>query len=465
MSARSGRSLRCLALALVALSSWATIVGADSSRTSVESPDSIAFRNGLWFDGAGFRPATFYSVGGILRRARPATVAQTIDLRGLYVVPAFGEAHNHNVEGEWNVDAVIRRYLQDGVFYVKIPGQIPEFSNRIKDRLNRPDSIDVAFSNGGFTGPGGHPIALYRDVLREHRYLPVAGALSPEWFDNRAYYIVDSRADLLAQWRRLVASRPDFVKVYLVCSEFFGQTHTPCRGRRGLDPTLLPDIVSLAHSAGRTVSAHVETATDFRIALEVGVDEITHIPGWFLVDAAMAPRARLSEVDARLVAERGVPVITTTVASRAMGPMRTEPGEPQDHHQFGAHGHAASHDQGEGAGRPEIERAEREVQVANLRLLRRHGAKILIGADHADTSLPEALNLLGMGIFSNLELLRMWAETTPRAIFPARRLGRLDEGFEASFLALEGNPLDDFTRVQRIRLRVKAGRLLHISDR
>jgi hypothetical protein len=39
-------------------------------------------------------------------------------------------------------------------------------------------------------------------------------------------------------------------------------------------------------------------------------------------------------------------------------------------------------------------------------------------------------------------------------------LRRFQEGYEASFLALAGNPLDDFEAVQAIRLRVKKGRLL-----
>jgi imidazolonepropionase-like amidohydrolase len=51
----------------------------------------------------------------------------------------------------------------------------------------------------------------------------------------------------------------------------------------------------------------------------------------------------------------------------------------------------------------------------------------------------------------------MWTETTARAIFPQRRIGRLQEGYEATFLALEGNPLLDWQQVRRIRFRFKQG--------
>ena len=40
---------------------------------------------------------------------------------------------------------------------------------------------------------------------------------------------------------------------------------------------------------------------------------------------------------------------------------------------------------------------------------------------------------------SNLELLQAWCVTTPRAIFPHRKLGRLADGFEASFFVLGGD--------------------------
>lgn len=105
----------------------------------------------------------------------------------------------------------------------------------------------------------------------------------------------------------------------------------------------------------------------------------------------------------------------------------------------------------------EAERTERGVMIANLRALRRHGVTVLIGSDHADTPLAEALNLHGTGVFTNAELLRMWSETTARAIFTERRIGRLAEGFEASFLVLEGNPITDFRNVQRIRLGSRRG--------
>jgi imidazolonepropionase-like amidohydrolase len=99
----------------------------------------------------------------------------------------------------------------------------------------------------------------------------------------------------------------------------------------------------------------------------------------------------------------------------------------------------------------------REIQVENLKLLHQAGVTIVIGSDHAETALAEALHLHQLGVFDNLTLLKMWSETTPQTIFPSRKIGRFEEGFEASFLVLQKNPLEDFKNVQTIKFRFKQG--------
>ena len=49
----------------------------------------------------------------------------------------------------------------------------------------------------------------------------------------------------------------------------------------------------------------------------------------------------------------------------------------------------------------------------------------------------------------------MWSETTPKVIFPHRRIGALQEGYEASFVVLEGDPIKDFNEVKKITMRVE----------
>jgi imidazolonepropionase-like amidohydrolase len=56
--------------------------------------------------------------------------------------------------------------------------------------------------------------------------------------------------------------------------------------------------------------------------------------------------------------------------------------------------------------------------------------------------------------------LKIWCENTPATIFPKRRIGYLKEGYEASFLVLAGNPLEDFNHTGKIEMRVKQGKIL-----
>ncbi len=448
--------VRFMALVLVGVS-CAVITGTPVSSIAVSEqravPKQYKFTNGRWFDGKGFRRDTVYTVNGLLTRVAPDRVDEVIDLHDGFVVPPFGEAHNHNVEGHWNIDRIVERYLHDGVFYVKNPNNIRQLTEQIVFRLNTPDSIDVVFANAGLTSSGGHPAPLYEHHLRTSRYRDIVGEVPPGWFDGRGYVLIDQKTDLETKWTRIVEGKPDFLKVFLVHSEDAGfpRSDAPSPQRKGLEPSLLPGVVDRAHRAGLRVTAHVETAADFRLAVSAGVDEIAHLPGWFVASSEQLDRTRLSEEDARLALQAGVTVVTTTVAMKPHGTGHEHQSEAASHHQVQpAHPSAFSMS-------PSLWLQGQEVMKHNLALLRRHGVSVAIGSDHAETSLEEALHLHALNLFDNLTLLKLWCEATPRAIFPSRKIGRLVDGYEASFLVLKDNPLARFEAVASIEMRVKQG--------
>lgn len=403
-----------------------TTTPARAAAPSSAAPPTYKFVNGQWFDGKGFQRKTFYSAGGVLTEKEPRKVDEVIDLQNGFVVPPFGDAHNHNIEKEYNLSKQIRTYLNDGIFYVKIPNNIRQFSKLIADKINNPASIDVAFANAGLTSTGGHPVRLYEDILSQNAYRGVAKG----WFDGKAYYLIDSEADLQTKWPSIVADKPDFIKIYLLYSDEYEarRADQTFYGRRGLNPQLLPLIVARAHKVKLRVTAHIETAADFHTALSAGVDEINHLPGHYLPTTQPAARFQISEEDAKLAARRGVVVVTTTM----VGKLREKD--------------------------PERVKAMYEAQVRNLRLLHTSGVPLAIGTDnYALTSLSEAMNLHEMKAFDNLTLLKLWCETTARAIFPERKIGHLKKGYEASFLVLGGNPVEDFEHVKAIKMRFKQG--------
>jgi imidazolonepropionase-like amidohydrolase len=253
--------------------------------------------------------------------------------------------------------------------------------------------------------------------------------------DGNVVNEVASAADIDRKWPGFIAGRPDFVKVFLLFSEQFAtrKDDPQYRFKRGIDPALVPEIARRAHAAGLRVSAHVYTAMDFHNALAGGVDDVAHMPGTGY-DPKLGPAAfRISEADARLAGQRRVTV--TTTLSWLADEMESD---------------AAA------AGR-----LVEEVIRPNVALLRKSGVTLLLGSDSFRHSpADEAMLLAKLRLFSNGELLKMWCETTPRAIFPGRRIGRLEAGYEASFLVLEGDPLADFGNTGKISLRVKKGLVL-----
>ena len=218
---------------------------------------------------------------------------------------------------------------------------------------------------------------------------------------------IDSEADLERKWPTLLAGKPDFVKIYLQHSE-------DAKANRGLDAALVPLIVGRAHRDGLRVSAHVTSAADFRTAAAAGVDEITHLP-----------LALLTPEDAELARRKKITVVTTVLSHR--------PNE-------GFTGHAA-----------------------NLALLKRSGVNVILGVDSDPMVIDEALAVSRLGVYTNVELVRMLTAATPRAIFPARKLGRFENGFEASLLALDANPLEDLAAIRRVSVRVKQGHVIEIA--
>ncbi len=396
---------------------------------AANAPHNYEFLNGRWFDDRMFVDRIFYSVHGVLSLKEPHQVDSVIDLKGKYVVPPYAEAHNHNIDGFKKVEERIKRYLADGIFYVKNPNSIPQRTSTMTGTINIPSSVDVMFSNGGLTATGGHPLELVRRNIG-------LGIFTDADAEGGMYYIIDSAGDLNRKWASIRAAKPDFIKTYLLYSEEFSKRKDDSAyfGWKGLDPGLLPRIVQRAHRDSLRVSTHVETGADFHNALAAGVDEINHMPG-FRTDSTLDFSVyEISEQDARDAARKHVVVVTTLADGSSTGSS------------------------------PYQERL-RLLHVTNLRLLKKYGVSLAIGSDaYRQTSVPEAMYIKQLGVFTNVELLRMWSGATAATIFPKRRIGHLRPGFESSFLVLDGDPLQDFSNTQKILLRFKQGARLPAGE-
>ncbi|MFN5134502.1 MAG: hypothetical protein ACK5DG_04225 [Chitinophagaceae bacterium] len=402
----------------------------------VYAQKNIHFINGQWFNGTGFNTTDFYSANGMLSKMKPPIVDTVIDLKQQYIIPPFGEAHNHSPDTELDFDIFNERYLSDGIFYIKNPNSIPFTTSKIEGRINKPTAVDIVFANGGLTATGGHPTGLYNYLLSTIYKKSILGWTNRS-LEGHAFYVIDSKENIEKKWPFIMADKPGFIKVYLLYSEEFEQrkNDTLFNGRKGLDPLLLPLVVKKAHAAGLKVSCHVETPADLRNAVKAGVDEINHLPGYQVrwKDGYQPNYYLLTPAIAKQIQKKKIHVDPTYSLAE------TELFE-KDSVQW---------------------KMRRDVQKKNLLLLKKYKVQVTVGCDSYNfTARTEADYLYKLNVYTNLELLKMWCETTPLAIFPQRKIAALKEGYEASFLVLKQNPLQNFEAIYQIQLRVKQGQML-----
>ncbi len=374
---------------------------------------------GLWWDGDGFSPRSVHVADGLFT-AEPVAGVAKVDLSGLHVLPAFGEAHNHNVDSPSSFPGRNAEYLEQGIFYVKNPNHPTRLAQQVRALARGPETLDVALSNAGLTSPGGHPEAVYRSLGERGVYLGTYGSVEELVADAR--WAVTGVEELRRAWPRILEGEPDFIKLYLLDSD----------GRPapswGLSPPVFRAAVSLAHDAGLPVSVHVNTAADFELAVEAGADEINHLPGRLIRPGVDQDLYRISPELAGRAAKSGVVVVTTAIIA-------------------------------ERGGTAESLQRSLPVMEANLDVLLEAGVPLALGSDdYFTTSLDEAEYLHRLGFMTPAQLLHSWAVVAPRTIFPDRAVGGTAPGDEASFVALACDPLADFACVRRIRASMKQGR-------
>lgn len=399
--------------------------------------DVLELTSGRWFDGETFVERTVYVSGAYFVSGPGEATLRTFDLGGRYIVPPFGDAHAHNLSSEWGWEEVHDTYLSEGTFYVLVLANAASGAALMRDRFLEPGTVDVAFGEGALTSTLGYPFLHYEPrAMGLHdpsTWQDSAAAIRrSRIMENDGYVFIDSAADIDSKLPDILARRSSHLKITLFDGERFAEQTADSQriNHRGLDPALVPAIVARAHAADVRVVAHIETPYDFRLAVDAGADVIAHVPGYNLARDADPADFRLTAETVRLAAERGVAVTPTVFAQRVLTDTAWA-------------------------------RRRNELLRHNLELLKEHGVTIAPGTDvYSVTARPELHALARFGVWTNAELLAMWSTAAPRIVFPDRRIGALSPRYEASFLALDCDPLVDFACTHRIALRFKQGHFL-----
>lgn len=413
------------------------------------TPKNYHFTGGNWFDGKKFKKQEFYSVNGVFTSKKPDKVDEIIDLQNQFVIPPFGDAHTHNLDGIFNLEQTINNYLQEGTFYVQVLGNYAQGAIEAKPFLNKPSTIDVIYANAMLTCTYGHPfmvyeplaMGIYNPLEARQKILQVKKSRKAE---NQAYIFFDSKSDVDAKWEKHLASKPDIVKIALLDAENYDKYYAEGNTvDKGLSPEVAEYVVQKSHQANLRVYAHIETPNDFRLGLKIGVDGFAHVPnyGW---DAKEPLKDDLTSADLKLAAKQGVIVIPT--AKRG---------------EFSA---VESYQDGKIIFNQERRRKIIERHRKLFKEMVRYGVNIVFGYDNfGQTVQPEILYFAENKIIDNRTLLKIAVEDTPSAVFPNRKIGKLKDGYEASFITLKENPLTNFEAIKNVSLRFKQGTFIELK--
>ena len=386
---------------------------------------TIKLVNGNWFDGKTFKKRTVWLKDGLINfNDMERRVDTIINLSGNYIIPPFAEAHNHNLESRHELDKRIKSYLDNGVFYVKLLSTIKKRIQAVMHNYNNPTGLDVSMAHAPLTAKDGHPMGVRKRYLNFGYYSGMFNSL--EELEFHGFVTINDKKDLVNKWKKVISTSPDFIKIMLLYSEEYEKRKddTLYFARKGLNPKLVSEIIKRAHKSDLRVSAHVETAYDFHVAVKSGIDEIAHLP-------EISNGQPITIEDIKLAKEKNVIIVTT--ASLVLKRQN----------------------------RPDYKQLVKNI-VLNLKLLRAEGVMLAIGSDQYNGNSTEEFDFLyQLNVFSNLELLRMWTVNAAKTIFPHRKIGELKEGYEASFLVLDKNPIKDIANVyENISMRIKQGVIL-----
>lgn len=403
------------------------------------------FNNGNWWINGQFKAVTVYTENGHFTFIKPKAVDSVINLNNQYCIPPFGDAHTHNLDGTNGLRQMILRYLNEGVMYVQVLGNYGAGAVAARKQLAQTNTLEATYANGLLTATYGHGFYPY-EPLAMGIYAPadqvkrVDEIKKSRIAENNAYYFFDSIPDVEAKWPMVMRYKPDHLKICLLdAANYAANRKAELFDGYGLSPEVAAYVVAKAHKEGLRVFAHVETAEDARLCARIGVDALAHMPG-YAWDGKEETREKycMTVKDIDLFKRAGLTIIPT---------MNID--------------HSMDFENGAYVYHPDRKQRTVAYETTMLRALYKAKVPIALGGDYyGKTVEPEIDSLIAHKVFTPAELIDIWGRQTVQHIFPKRKLGEIKEGYEASFLLLSENPLNDIQAIRRISLLFKNGRFI-----
>jgi len=356
----------------------------------------------------------------------PPSNTQTIDLKGTTLMPGIIEGHSHLLlhpydEASWN-DQVLKESPVERAIRGTVHAKNTLMAGVTTTR-------DLGAEGAGYTDvylkktiddgiiPGPRMLVAGPAIV-------ATGAYGPKGFHDGVQVPLGAEpasgvAEVIKTVRRQMGNGADFIKIYADYRWSPGAASEPTFLQEEIDA-----MVATATTAGKYVVAHAGTPEGMRRAIKGGVETIEHGDGGTL------------EIF-KLMKEKGVALCATLAAGDAITQYR---------------GWNKGND-------PEPERIKNKKKSFKLAL--ESGVDIVFGGDVGVYTHGENYRELELMVDYGMKPLDVLKSATSlnAKIFHLDNLGRLQKGFLADIIAVEGNPSKDIKNMRNVKFVMKDGKM------